>query len=372
MSQPAVCFGSPSPEHDISILTGLQAVRALTATGNDVIALYWSKTGDWYEVPSESEAADFADGLPRKSESVALGTGASGGFSKEGRRGKRQALDISAVVNCCHGVPGEDGTLQALFDLAGVRYTGPSQWGAAIGMDKLAFTGVMQAAGVPVLPLWLVTDDLELAGSGDEGPGPYIVKPRFGGSSIGIEIVDDLDTAKALSRTQPLLKEGAVIQRYLADATDLNISVKTHPQLSLSAVEKPVRTSERGIYSYSDKYLSGQEGMASAPRELPADIPTDIEAAVRTHAASVAAIAMVRSVSRIDFLWNGDGLWVNEINTIPGSLSWYFWAHEGIPFGQLLAEMLAEAAAGPTRRFRTDGADGAALRSVGAIAAKLG
>jgi len=366
MSSAAVCFGSPSPEHDISILTGLQAVHALADAGNDVVALYWAKSGDWYEVPASIEAGEFADGLPRSAEPVALATGSEGGFVKEGRRGKRTPLNISAVVNCCHGVPGEDGTLQAMFDLAGIRYTGPSQWGAAIGMDKLAFTGTMIAAGVPSLPLWLVTDDVQI-----DGPGPYIVKPRFGGSSIGIEVVDDIDTAKALARTQPLLKEGAVVQRYLTDAVDLNISVRTWPQLSLSAVEKPLRTGSDGIYSYADKYLGGIEGMASAPRELPADIPTPVEAQLREMAAAVADLAMVRSVARIDFLWSGEDLFVNEINTIPGSLSWYFWAHEGIPIARLIAEMLQEALDGPTRRFRTDGADGTALRSVGAIASKL-
>jgi D-alanine-D-alanine ligase len=371
MSQPAVCFGSPSPEHDISILTGLQAARALANTGINVIALYWSTTGDWYQVSATTEAAEFADGLPSSAEPVVLLTGAEGGFAKQGRRGKRQALDISAVINCCHGVPGEDGTLQAMFDLAGLRYTGPSQSGAAIGMDKLAFTGMMQAAGVPVLALHLVTDDLELPIE-----GPFIVKPRFGGSSIGIHVVDDLDTAKALTRTQPLLAEGAVIQKYLTDATDLNISIRTWPELSLSAVEKPLRDSSpasgTAIYSYSDKYLGGTEGMASAPRELPADLPTDVEAQLRSHAAAVASLAMVRSVARIDFLWNDEGLWVNEINTIPGSLSWYFWAAEGVGFEQLLSDMVTEAVSGPTRRFRTEGADGAALRSVGAIASKLG
>jgi D-alanine-D-alanine ligase len=365
MSRPAVCFGSPSPEHDISVLTGLQAAHALADAGNDVAALYWSKTGDWFEVPATIEAAEFADGLPRSAEPVLLLTGAQGGFAKEGRRGKRVPLDISAVVNCCHGVPGEDGTLQAMFDLAGVRYTGPSQWGAAIGMDKLAFAGTMAAAGVPTLPLWLLTDELQV----DE-PGPYIVKPRFGGSSIGIEIAEDLDTAKALARTQPLLREGAVVQRYLTEATDLNISVRTWPELALSSIEKPLRAGD-GIYSYADKYLGGSEGMASAPRELPAELPTAVEADLRSMAARVSELAMVRSVARIDFLWADDGLWVNEINTIPGSLSWYFWAQEGVPFARLLAEMLQEALDGPTRRFRTDGADGTALRSVGAIASKL-
>ena len=72
MTLPAVCFGSPSPEHDISILTGLQAVRALTEAGNDVIALYWSKTGNWFQVPADVEANEFADGLPRSAEPVTI------------------------------------------------------------------------------------------------------------------------------------------------------------------------------------------------------------------------------------------------------------------------------------------------------------
>ena len=367
MSYPAVCFCSPSPEHDISILTGLQAVRSLQRAGDKVAALYWAKSGAWYEVPVQTEADEFANGIPSSAVPIILATGTDGGFYRETRRGKKTPLDISAVVNCCHGVPGEDGTLQALFDLAGLKYTGPSQWGAACGMDKLAFSGVISSAGLPSLPLYLVTDSLELAED-----GPFIVKPRFGGSSIGIEIVDDLDTAKALARSQPLLREGAVLQKYLAAAIDLNISIKTWPSLTLSAVEKPLRTSGlEGIYSYADKYLGGDAGIASAPRELPAEIPNDIEKLLRSCAKQIASLTMARSVARIDFLWDNSDLWVNEINTIPGSLSWYFWAHEGVPFEQLLQQLLEEAVKGSTRRFKTDGADGVALRKVGAIANKL-
>ncbi len=366
MNRPAVCFGSPSPEHDISILTGLQAVRALSDAGNDVVALYWSKTGNWFQVPADIEPNEFADGLPRSAQPVSIQIGENGGFYKAGKRGKQSPIDISAVVVCCHGGPGEDGSLQAMFDLAGINYTGPSQQGAAIGMDKLAFSGTMEAAGIPSLPLHLVTDDLTL-----NEPGPFIIKPRFGGSSIGIEVVDDLATAKALVKTQPLLRLGAVAQRYLSDAVDLNISVRTYPTTTLSAVERPLRPEDGGIYSYADKYLTGSEGMASAPRELPADLPPGIEGKLRTIADQVVQLAMVRSVARIDFLWNADGLWINEINTIPGSLSWYFWAHEGVSFGQLLTELIQEACENPAARFQTDGADGTALRDVGAISHKL-
>ena len=367
MSRPAVCFGSPSPEHDISVLTGLQAVHALGGAGADPIALYWSKSGDWYQVSSSLEATDFADGLPRNAEPVKLLTGSEGGFHTEGRRGKTQLLDIVAVVNCCHGVPGEDGTLQAMFDLAGVRYTGPSQWGAAIGMDKLAFSAAMATANIPSLDTWALTDSTEVP-----GPGPFIVKPRFGGSSIGIEVAQDLDTAKALARSQPLLREGAILQRYLADAIDLNISVKTCPDRAFSVIEKPLRAPDGHIYTYVEKYLDGgAAGMASAPREMPAELDPKIEGRLRSYADAVMDVALVRSVARIDFLLDGSSLYVNEINTTPGSLSWYFWAHEGIPFAGLLQQLLQEAASGPTRRFRTDGADGVALRGAGGMARKL-
>ena len=127
MNRPAVCFGSPSPEHDISILTGLQAVRALSDAGNDVAALYWSKTGNCFQVPADIEPRELADGVPRSAEPISIKIGDNGGFYKLGKRNKQSLIDISAVVVCCHGGPGEDGSLQAMFDLAGIRYTGPSQ-----------------------------------------------------------------------------------------------------------------------------------------------------------------------------------------------------------------------------------------------------
>src|SRR5262249_42364782 len=146
--------------------------------------------------------------------------------------------------------------------------------------------------------------------------GPFIVKPRFGGSSIGIEITDDLDTARALVRTSPHFRGGAVVEPYLPDALDLNISVRAFPELRLAAIEKPLRKDASGrIYTYADKYLGGGEGLSGAPRELPASLPADIAQRVLDLARRVAAVALVRGVPRIDFLWRGDEVWVNEINT---------------------------------------------------------
>jgi D-alanine-D-alanine ligase len=293
-----------------------------------------------------------------------------GGFVAEGGGlfKKASPLDISAVVNACHGGPGEDGTLQAALDLAGVRYTGPSTAGAALGMDKLAFAGAMEGAGLPTLP----RRAFGTAFANPEFPGPYIVKPRFGGSSIGIEITDDLASAQALVRTSPYFRDGAVVEPYLPDAADLNVSVRAYPELQLSAIEKPLRKDASGrIYTYADKYLGGGEGLSGAPRELPAVLPPDVEARVLDLARQVAGVALVRGVPRIDFLWRGDDVWVNEINTIPGSMAFYFWSAAGLTQAALLGAMIAEATTGPARRFVTDGADGTALRSAGSIAGKL-
>jgi D-alanine-D-alanine ligase len=371
----AVVFGGPSPEHDISILTGLQAARALVVAGAPPSAIYWSKTGDFYAVSPSLEAAAFADGVPPKSEALELVAGPGGGFVRAGTRfAKRTTLPVSTVVNACHGGPGEDGTLQAALDLAGVPYTGPSAAGAALGMDKLAFAGVVASAGLTSLPRHAFTADTadSAHAAAPAFPGPYIVKPRFGGSSIGIEIVDDMDVAHALVRSSPLYKDGALVEPFLPDAIDLNISVRTFPHVALSPIERPLRRDQGGrIYTYAEKYLAGGDGLASAPRELPAQLDAPTEGLIRAAATRIADIALVRGVARIDFLLAGSDLYVNEINTIPGALSWYLWAAGGVPFTTLLADLIAEATARSGRAWSTQGADGSALRAAGSIAGKL-
>ncbi len=269
MSRPAVLFGGPSPEHDVSILLGLLAARALAEFGQEVDALYWTKAGDFFAVDPYLEAEAFLEGPPAKKRRARL---QDGGFVVEaGGLAKRKPLETTAVVNCCHGGPGEDGTLQGALDLAAVRYTGPSVAGAALGMDKLAFAAAVAAAGLPHLPVATIE-----AGAPAPFAGPYIVKPRFGGSSIGIEVLEDWESVLAFAASpQPHLRAGAVVEPYRADSYDLNIAVRTYPELQLSAIEKPLRTTTgAAILDYRDKYAGG-EGMVSAPRELPAEIPAE-------------------------------------------------------------------------------------------------
>jgi D-alanine-D-alanine ligase len=373
VSDIAVIFGGPSPEHDVSVLTGLQAAHELQRAGHAVQALYWSKSAEWFAVDAALEASAFLEGLPKGAQALRLVSGAGGGFeSSGGRFSKQKATGFEAAVVCCHGGPGEDGTLQALLDSTGIPYTGPGVAAAALGMDKLAFGGVMAAAGIAALPRLALTETTEDVGF----DGPYIVKPRFGGSSIGIEVVEDLTTARALLERSVHLRAGAVLEPFRPDLYDVQVALRRWPTTQVSAIERPLRSARTGggapgeILGYVDKYVGG-EGMASAPRELPADLPAPVADAARRAARRIGDLALVRGVARIDFLTDVDELLVNEINTIPGSLARYLWIEPVVPFATLLTDMIDEATARPTFFYSTSGADGLVLRGASSIAAKL-
>jgi D-alanine-D-alanine ligase len=363
-----VLFGGPSPEHDISILTGLLALRELHQGRGEPVGIYWSKAGDFYQVPSTSEAESFLEGVPKGAIELSLRLSHGGGFyASGGRLSKDRRVELDAVIMATHGGPGEDGTLQAALDLAGIAYSGPSVAGAAIGMDKWVFATLIAEAGLPSLPRALLrADTTELSFE-----GPYILKPRFGGSSIGIDVVADLATAKARLVTNVHLARGCVVEPFRADLTDVNIAVRTYPQLELSAIEKPIRRSMSAeILDYRDKYVGG-EGMVSAPRELPARLAPGQAEAVEKAARRIVEVAQVRGVARVDFLANDSELYVNEVNTIPGSLSKHLFVEPVVAFSQLLSDLATEALERPTHRYSAAGADGLVLRSAGSISSKL-
>jgi D-alanine-D-alanine ligase len=201
--------------------------------------------------------------------------------------------------------------------------------------------------------------------------GPYILKPRFGGSSIGIEVVADFATARARLTSNTHLANGCVVEPFRRDLADLQIAVRTFPTLSLSAIERPLRRSENvEILDYRDKYVGG-EGMVSAPRELPALLSATQHDQLLHYATEIANLAIVRGVARIDFLASDDELFVNEINTIPGSLAKHLFVDPPLAFATLLGDLLREARERPAHRYSVVGADGLVLRSAGSIAAKL-
>jgi D-alanine-D-alanine ligase len=364
MSTPvAVLFGGPSPEHDISILTGLQAERLLAQGGREVAPVYWDRAGRWHLVPSGSEARDFLDGAPAKSRPLELrvsGDQESGFYLTSGLRAKR--LPVEAVLNCLHGGDGENGGVQGLLKIAGVPSTGSSVASAALGMDKLAFGCVMAASGVPSLERTLLS-----AENPPSNPGPYIVKPRYGGSSIGIEVVDDHATALALLNSSVHLRRGAVLEPYRPDLFDLNVSVRTWPRVECSQIERPFRPEDGSIYSYSAKYLHA-EGLANAPREMPAKISAELAEQITTLARRVVELTGLTGIIRIDFLSDGTELFVNEVNSIPGAMALYLWPDED-PVS-LLTSAVDESLQSVDDAVPSY-EEGVALRAAGGIAGKL-
>ncbi|WP_411700315.1 hypothetical protein [Conyzicola sp.] len=368
MSSPwAVLFGGPSPEHEISILTGLQSERVLTASGESVLPIYWAPNGEWWLVPSATEAKDYLNGVPKGAKAVDVRLSGDTGLYV-----KKRALDISAVLLTLHGGVGEGGGAAALFSLLGIPATGSTLFAGAVGMDKLAFGGLMEVAGIPTLRRELLS-----ATRSPSFPGPYIVKPRFGGSSIGIEIVEDADSARAIARASAHLRAGAVVEPYRPELVDLNISFRTFPSLEVTALEKPVRSSsESGLYSYAEKYLSGgagsEAGLSSAPREFPALVPEAVATLAAELATRVAEVTALTGVVRVDLLLdeaNGE-LFVNEVNSIPGAMSLYLWAPQ-VPAATVLKDALVEARDRRVVLPASGFGSGAALRAAGGIAGKL-
>ena len=366
----AVVFGGPSPEHEISILTGLQAERVLVEGGDEVLPLYVAPNGAWFQIPSRSEAKDFLTGAPSGSKELDIVlSGQPGIYPKKGL-GKKP-LEIDAALLCFHGGLGEGGGAAAVFSFMDIPATGSTVFAGAVGMDKLAFGGLMHAAGIPSLAREALRDSV------DPGfTGPYIVKPRFGGSSIGIEIVDDIGTARTIAKSSAHLQTGAVVEPYRPELVDLNISFRTYPALEVTDLERPLRSEaeKTGLYSYQEKYLAGGSGagLTHAPREFPAKAPQAIHDKAAQLAKAVAEVTRLQGIVRVDLLWDettGD-LFVNEVNSIPGALSLYLWAPKH-PALNVLRDALTEAKDHPVVFPHSGFGQGVALRAAGGIAGKL-
>ncbi len=367
----AVVFGGPSPEHEISILTGLQAERVLTGAGDSVHPIYWAPSGEWFLVPNGTEAKDYLEGAPKGSKPLEVRLSPEPGFATKKSFGSG-VLDIESALLCFHGGTGEGGGAAAIFDAMGIPATGSTLFAGAVGMDKLAFGGLMESAGIPALQRRAVSDAV------DPGfAGPYIVKPRFGGSSIGIEIADDLATARALAKNSPHLKNGAVLEPYRPELVDLNVGFRTFPALEITDLEKPLRGGgESGLYSYAEKYLAGgsgsEAGLSSAPREFPANYPASIHDKAAELAKAVADVTRLTGIVRVDLLLDEKSgeLFVNEVNSIPGALSLYLWAPKH-PALTVLRDALTEARDRRVVFPQAGHGGGVALRAAGGISAKL-
>ena len=365
MTNIALILGGTSHEHEISILSGLQAGRILQDAGNEITSIYWTKQGTWLSVNPKLEAQEFLKTeIPT---SIPLDFIIPEGFV-ERKKLKSKKIDIDVVLNCTHGGPGEAGTLSAMLQICGIKVTGPRHEVSNVLMDKLATSKVGEAFGIPGI------ETIELNQYDRDIPfnAPWIVKPRYGGSSVGVESgVEDIVTAKAIYNNGTN-RAGMVIQPFLTGWIDLTISVRTYPDLEVTPISRPLNE-EGKIYDYKTKYLQGGGGMDFAPCELPAQLPNEITQRIEEFSKKLARGYPITGIPRLDFFWDGkDDIRLIEINSIPGAFGLYLWKEKGYDRSEILLDLIKEAEQQPVRPYQwLNSEDGSALRVAGTISGKL-
>ena len=232
-------------------------------------------------------------------------------------------------------------------------------------MDKYAFFTLMSKNNIPVLNTHLISHKHEPGFK-----GPYILKPRFGGSSIGVEIVQDYKTALSITNNSTLYNHGSILQPFLEDSNDLLVGVRTYPETDYSDIEKPIRSSNNEMFSYKDKYLENG-GLEGSRRELPAKVDASIKSQITEILDRLLTIIEIKGICRVDFLSKGEKVYLNEVNTIPGSYALYLWEHIGLNKFDLLKDMVDETQL-KTINWIKEGSDGTALKTAKDIQSKLG
>jgi len=354
-----LAFGGNSPEHEVSVISGLQAAAALKEMGGyEIIPLYIAKDSKWYTGPILLELSEYEElnQLLAKAQNcsfahdkygrVVLKEGASSSWFA-----KAQEFVLDIALLAFHGAEGENGAFQGLCEQYNLAYTGSGVLASAIGMDKERAKQIAQIAGVPVVvgftlseQVWVeqrkqVQEKITALGL------PLIVKPKSLGSSIGVgKILQEAEITAAIEQALRYDSE-VLIENMISPLIEINCSVlSTVNGYDVSVCEMPRGSAD--LLSFDDKYLSdmGTKGMASADRIIPAPIEDALKEQIQKYTLDLAKELNLGGVSRLDFLMNAEtkALYFNEVNTIPGSFSFYLWKHNGKSFGQLLQDCIAD------------------------------
>lgn len=354
-----VFFGGKSVEHEVSVISALQACRSLNTDKYEIIPIYITKNTEFYigENIGKIEAYKNIPALLKESSRV-LPVGGNGTVELLHYPMKKFGNNVAAVIDVAlpvvHGTNVEDGALQGYLQTLGIPYAGCDVLSSAVGMDKYVMKTVFADNDIPVLPGTVInikefTKDQNKVAERIESRTQYpvIVKPVNLGSSVGIrkaksreELIDALDYAFTFA-----LK--VLVENAITELKEINCSVLgDYESAEASECEEPVANDE--ILSYQDKYVGGtkssggKSGMASLKRKIPADITPEQREEVRTLAVRAFRALGCAGVARIDFMLDKstDKIYLNEINTIPGSLAFYLWEAAGLHYPEMLDRLI--------------------------------
>lgn len=354
-----VFFGGKSVEHEVSIISALQVVENLDKEKYDIIPIYISKDNKFYssEFLSDINRYKDLDEIVRLSDEVYF-THENGSLLVNKKDGifKKVLFKIDIVFPVVHGLNVEDGTLEGFLEMYNIPYVGCDVCSSAVGVNKIIFKKVLESSNIPVVEY----DTLNISEFEQDSKKafekikdklslPIIVKPANLGSSVGIEIIKD--EKEFVPKMQQVFEfcENVLIERCITNLREINCSVVgDFSSQEVSVLEEPIKEDE--ILSYKDKYLGNgkggklskmggkSSGMASLTRKIPAQLDKDQEDEIYNLAKNTFKLLNCEGISRIDFILDGDNneIYVNEINTIPGSLSFYLWEPKGVKFSELL------------------------------------
>ena len=365
----AVVFGSKTCEHDVSIVSGLQAVTAAEKGNYHVVPLYIARDGNWYIGEKLKDVRFYEHFDPAQVTRV----------QPVAEKGKLQLTEyqdaekllvfkkahhvlesIDVVMPVMHGMNGEDGTLQGLLELWNVPYTSAGVLGCAVGMDKIAMKMLFRGCGFPIIDyVWLTRDEWEQDAVSvvrrveENLRYPVYVKPANLGSSIGITRAKD---AKALGEAIEVAlsyDRRVIVETGIENSVEVNCSVLGFDKdVTPSVCEMPTRWDE--FLTFDEKYLHGGKngggktggaknaagGMETLGRKIPAPIGEEKTKEIQQLAVEIFRALDCKGVARIDFMLDGEKVYVTEINTIPGSLSFYLWEPMGLPYAKLIDKMV--------------------------------
>lgn len=357
-----VFFGGQSVEHEVSIISGIQAIYAFNKDKYDIIPIYITKNNEMYLGDSIADIEAYKDipSLLKKSQKIILVNDnkmlhlVRYPMKKFGNN-ILNTIDVAFPI--VHGTNTEDGTLQGYFRTLCIPYVGPDVTSSAVGMDKYVMKTILKDNGIPVLDC-IVCDIKKyhkdstaiLAQVEERIKYPVIVKPINLGSSVGIKVAKDKAELEDAFEYAFQFANKVLIEKAITKLREINCSVLgDYEEAKASECEEPIGSDE--ILSYEDKYLSsnqgsktegGSKGMSSLSRKLPAPLTPEKREEIRNLAVKTFQVLNCNGVSRIDFMIDNetDQLYVNEINTIPGSLAFYLWEPVGVSYGELLDQMV--------------------------------
>lgn len=355
----AVLFGGKSVEHEVSVISAVQAMASMNKEKYNIIPVYMTKQNEFWTGEKLFDINSFRDIPELLKECTACVFVRSEGKvqlirQKMKKFGSNLISDVDIAFPIVHGTNVEDGALQGYLHTLDIPYVGCDVLASAVGMDKFVMKILLKDAGFPVLDCCRFSafeiDRIEECADKVESKFgyPVIVKPINLGSSVGISKASDRDSLIKSMENAFEFSDRILVEPAVVNLKEINCSVVGDSESAEASVcEEPVQASDEDILSFEQKYVGGgksggSKGMATLKRKIPADITPEQDEFIRKTAVDAFRYLGCNGVTRIDFMIDMDSstIYINEINTIPGSLAFYLWEPKGVKYAELLERMI--------------------------------